>query len=153
MRSEPHSPPPKSRQAAPHPGAARADLVRTAFHFLRGLLPPDGETLGAPAIPRQNESLREWARGLGLLLEPAEIDAWFGAQGFHRITHSAYYRAGDNLGVFDAHDKNVIRAGEVLVPFDVIPCHPAGGFLKFIEDTLTAGHTLKAVRTVTTPRP
>lgn len=52
--------------------------------------------------------------------------------------------------MFDAHDKNVLRAGEFLVPFDVIPCRPAGGFLQFIEETLTSGHTLRAVRTVTT---
>ena len=38
-------------------------------------------------------------------------------------------------------------------PFDVIPCHPAGGFLAFIEATLAAGHTLRAVRTVTTRQP
>ncbi len=83
----------------------------------------------------------------------AEIDAWFASQGFVKITDSAYYRAEDNLGVFDAHDKNLVRADEdVLVPFDVIPCHPAGGFLAFIEETLTAGHSLRAVRTVNTHR-
>lgn len=80
----------------------------------------------------------------------AEIDAWFSALGFVKITDSAYYRAEDNLGVFDAHDKNLVRAGDDLIPFDVIPCHPAGGFLTFIEDTLAAGHSLRAVRTVTT---
>lgn len=80
-----------------------------------------------------------------------EIDAWFASLGFVKITDAAYYRAEDNLGVFDAHDKNLVRAGEdVLVPFDVIPCHPAGGFLAFIEETLAGGHTLRAVRTVTT---
>lgn len=79
-----------------------------------------------------------------------EIDAWFAAQGFKKITQSAYYREEDNLGIFDAHEKNVVRAGELLMPFDVIPCRPAGGFLKFIEDTLKAGHTLKAQRTITT---
>jgi len=83
----------------------------------------------------------------------AEIDAWFAAQGFEKITHSGYYREEDNLGVFDAHNKNVVRAGDLLVPFDVIPCRPAGGFLKFIADTILAGHTLKAERTAsTTPR-
>lgn len=83
----------------------------------------------------------------------AEIDAWFATQGFQRITSSGYYRVADNLGVFDAHDKNVVRAGELLVPFDVIPCHPAGGFLDFINETLQAGHTLKAERTISaTPR-
>lgn len=83
----------------------------------------------------------------------AEIDAWFAAMGFEKITDSAYYRREDNLGVFDAHDKNLVRAGEDLVPFDVIPCHPAGGFFAFIEATLAAGHTLRAVRTVTTTGP
>ncbi len=83
----------------------------------------------------------------------AEIDAWFASFGFGKITDSAYYRAADNLGIFDAHDKNVVRAGDILIPFDVIPCHPAGGFLAFIEETLAAGHTLRAVRTVTTARP
>lgn len=83
----------------------------------------------------------------------AEIDAWFASLGFLKITAAAYYRAEDNLGVFDAHDKNLVRADEdVLVPFDVIPCHPAGGFLTFIEETLAAGHTLRAIRTVTTHR-
>ncbi len=84
----------------------------------------------------------------------AEIDDWFASLGFVKITDAAYYRSENNLGVFDAHDKNLVRADEdVLVPFDVIPCHPAGGFLAFIEETLAAGHTLRAVRTVTTARP
>jgi len=76
-----------------------------------------------------------------------EIDDWFASLGFHKVATAAYYRADDNLGVFDAHDKNVIRAGDILMPFDVIPCLPEGGFLDFIRDTLTAGHTLRAVRT------
>ncbi len=78
----------------------------------------------------------------------AEIDAWFATLGFLKIADAAYYRTEDNLGVFDAHDKNLVRAGDdVLVPFDVIPCHPDGGFLDFIEQTLAAGHSLHAVRT------
>lgn len=79
-----------------------------------------------------------------------EIDAWFGSLGFRKITDSAYYRAEDNLGIFDAHDKNLVRAGDDLIPFDVIPCHPADGFLAFIEETLAAGHHLRAIRTVAT---
>jgi hypothetical protein len=61
-------------------------------------------------------------------------------------------RPEDNLGVFNAHDKNLVRAGEDLIPFDVIPCHPAGGFLAFIEETLSASHSLRAVRSVATAR-
>jgi hypothetical protein len=79
----------------------------------------------------------------------AEIDTWFASLGFAKVAESSYYRAEDNLGVFDAHDKNLVLAGDTLVPFDVIPCHPAGGFLAFIEETLAAGHTLRALRTVT----
>jgi len=80
----------------------------------------------------------------------AGIDAWFASLGFTKVTAAAYYRPEDNLGVFDAHDKNLVRAGDLLIPFDVIPCHPAGGFLDFIAETLAAGHALHAVRTVTT---
>lgn len=82
----------------------------------------------------------------------AEIDAWFAAQGFQKVTPCGYYRAEDNLGVFDAHAKNLIRFEDTLIPFDVIPCRPAGGFLQFIADTLAAGHTVAAVRTVSTSR-
>ena len=84
---------------------------------------------------------------MGLLLR---IDTWFASLGFTKITSAAYYRPEDNLGVFDAHDKNLVRAGDLLFPFNVIPCHPASGFLNFIAETLSAGHFLHAVRTVTT---
>jgi hypothetical protein len=59
----------------------------------------------------------------------AEIDAWFSAQGFQKVTPCGYYRAQDNLGVFDAHVKNLVRFEDTLIPFVVIPCRPAGGFL------------------------
>ena len=68
-----------------------------------------------------------------------EIDAWFVAQGFEKVTASGYYRAEDNLGVFDAHSKNLVRFEDTFIPFDVIPCRPAGGFLQFIADTLAKG--------------
>jgi hypothetical protein len=85
-----------------------------------------------------------------LPVSQAEIDAWFASLGFQRITSAGYYREQDNLGIFDAHDRNVIRAEGTLVPFDIIPCHPAGGFLRFIADILSAGHSIEAVRTVKT---
>lgn len=83
-------------------------------------------------------------------VDTTEIDAWFAELGFQKITDSAYYRASDNLGVFDAHDKNLVRFEDTLIPFDVIPCQPAGGFLAFIEETLTGGHQLHAIRTTHT---
>ncbi len=232
-----------------------ADLVVAALSHLRGISAPSGNALGAPPLGRQKENLREWARGLGLLLTPesivprlerggqehdwfregervfkvtrdgifglapgmdlalvssdqdarrfqlweatpieylerlhlqnqlvpglnrlegvltqvgdlaivtsqprfdivpvtqSEIDDWFAALGFEKITECGYYRAEDNLGIFDAHTKNLVRFQDDLIPFDVIPCRPAGGFLKFIADTLSAGHTVRTVRTVIT---
>jgi len=242
-------------QPAAHPRADGPRLVVAARDHLRGIPATGGSPSGTPSLARQEESLREWAHGLGLLLEPAEIiprlkrggmehdyldlgdrvwkvarhgvfglspgielalvssaqdprrfhlweatpleylerlallnqlvpdlnslegvlvqsdgdtaivtsqprfdivpvtqreiDDWFASLGFERVTDAAYYRPADNLGIFDAHDKNVVRAGELLIPFDVIPCHPASGFLQFIEETLVAGHTLRTVRTIT----
>ena len=140
MTSESEPSPASPRPPADQRGTDGADLILAALDHLRGGLPADGGTCGPPTLARQKEDLRQWADCLGLL-HLAEI------------TDGAYYGAEDNLGVFDAHDKNLVRADEdVLVPFDVIPCHPAGGFLDFIEETLTAGHTLRAIRTVTTNR-
>lgn len=79
-----------------------------------------------------------------------EIDSWFASLGFEKITSAAYYREADNLGVFDAHERNLVRFEDTLIPFDIIPCQPAGGFREFIADTLTAGHHLQAVRTTHT---
>ena len=83
----------------------------------------------------------------------AEIDDWFVTQGFQVITTAAYYRADDNLGIFDAHDKNVVRSSvdpDTLIPFDVIPVQPDGGFLDFIRETLAQGQSLAIVRTTRT---
>lgn len=241
---------------AAHSRADGADLVLAALDHLGGISSASGGASGPPSLARQKEDLREWARSLGLLLNPgllrrferggqehdffregervfkttrdgifglsagmdlalvssdmdarrfqlweaspieylerlmlqnelvpglnrlegvidqgddlaivtsqprfdivpvtlAEIDAWFAALGFEKVTACGYYRTADNLGVFDAHAKNLVRFEDTLIPFDVIPCRPAGGFLKFIADTLAAGHSVSAVRTVTTPR-
>lgn len=256
MENEAQPAPDDTRPSAPQRGADATDLVLAALDHLRGISQAGDSPSGAPSIARQEESLRQWAERLGLLLDPvhitprltrggqehdifkdgervfkltrngvfglspgielalvssaedarrfhlweatpleylerlhlqnqlvpglnllegiisqpggdlaivtsqprfdlvpvttAEIDAWFASLDFIKITSAAYYRAEDNLGVFDAHDKNLVRAGDTLVPFDVIPCHPAGGFLAFIEATLASGHTVHAQRTVTT---
>lgn len=82
-----------------------------------------------------------------------QIDNWFTSLGFEIVTSAAYYRPDDNLGVFDAHDKNVVRSPidpEMLIPFDIIPVQPNGGFLTFIEETIASGQTLSVVRTAHT---
>ncbi|MFO1441345.1 MAG: hypothetical protein U1F81_23700 [Verrucomicrobiaceae bacterium] len=256
MPADVPTPAPAAREAAAHSRADGADLVVAALDHLRGISPAGVGSLGAPTLTRQKEGLREWARGLGLLLDAAgivsglerggqehdwfregervfkvtrdgifglspgmdlalvssdmearrfqlweatpieylerlllqnelvpglnrlegiidqgetdltivtsqprfdivpvtlaEIDAWFAAQGFQKVTPCGYYRAEDNLGIFDAHAKNLVRFEDTLIPFDVIPCRPSGGFLQFIADTLAAGHHVTAVRTVST---
>jgi hypothetical protein len=78
-----------------------------------------------------------------------EIDQWFISLGFEQVTNSAYYRKADNLAIFDAHDKNVIRSStnpNLLIPFDIIPVQPSKGFLKFIQDTLSTNATLQVIR-------
>ncbi len=80
----------------------------------------------------------------------AEIDEWFATLGFLTVTDSGYYRVVDNLAVFDAHDKNLLRFEDTLIPFDVIPCRPVGGFLQFIADTIASGRSLKALRAIST---
>jgi len=75
----------------------------------------------------------------------SEIDEYFRSLRFEKIASASYYRAEDNLGVFDAHDKNVLRSTKdpaLLIPFDVIPCQPQEGFLLFIQSCLTSGHSV-----------
>ncbi|HQW27741.1 MAG: hypothetical protein KA152_04150 [Verrucomicrobiales bacterium] len=82
-----------------------------------------------------------------------EIDSWFVSQGFQIVTTAAYYREEDNLGVFDAHDKNVVCSpidSGTLIPFDVIPVQPDGGFLEFIRETLVRGDSVSVERTTRT---
>lgn len=82
-----------------------------------------------------------------------EIDAWFLAQGFRKIASASYYRENDNLGIFDAHDKNVLRSSldpSILIPFDVIPCHPEKGFLNFIQSALAEKLHLQTERSTHT---
>jgi hypothetical protein len=82
-----------------------------------------------------------------------EIDAWFLAQGFRKIASASYYRENDNLGIFDAHDKNVLRSSldpSILIPFDVIPCHPEKGFLGFIQSALAENLHLQTERSTHT---
>jgi hypothetical protein len=84
-----------------------------------------------------------------IAVSQTEIDEWFASLGFEVVTSAAYYRRDDNLGVFDAHEKNVVRSSsdsEVLIPFDVIPVQPDDGFLEFIHATLDAGSELRVVR-------
>jgi len=83
----------------------------------------------------------------------SEIDAWFESIGFQKIASASYYRAQDNLGIFDAHDKNVLRSHldeSILIPFDVIPCHPCTAFLNFIQSAIAENIQLHTERSTHT---
>ncbi|MCC5845881.1 MAG: hypothetical protein JJU05_16660 [Verrucomicrobia bacterium] len=79
-----------------------------------------------------------------------EIEAWFAEKGFQRITNSAFYRKSDNLAIFDAHDKNVIRLEETLIPFDVIPCYPDAEMSALIREALEKGLDVQTHRSTHT---
>lgn len=60
----------------------------------------------------------------------AEIDEWFQSLGFEKITACGYYRAEDNLGVFDAHSPRLIstdQAGEMGIVYSIALFTTAAG--------------------------
>ena len=73
IASESQRQPMPDRQTSPVFGAGKPDFIRASLDHLRGIPPAGGETLGTPPVARQKESLREWARSLGLLLDPDAI--------------------------------------------------------------------------------
>ncbi|MFP4493622.1 MAG: hypothetical protein ACLFRP_07015 [Puniceicoccaceae bacterium] len=78
------------------------------------------------------------------------IDEWFVGRGFAKVTDSGYYRELGNIAVFDAHDKNVVRSGGDLIPFDVIPCHPSESFKEFIRESIAGGEAMRVVKNAST---
>ena len=139
-----HDHPSSTGDPSPFSRADGAHLILAALDHLSGVSQSSGGPSGPPPLARQTESLRQWARSLGLQLNPETFLPRLERGGQeHDFFHA-------NQRVFDAHTKNLVRFEDTLIPFDVIPCHPAGGFLQFITDTLATGHTLSAIRTITT---
>ena len=64
---------PDTGEAAAHPRADGSDLILAALDYLRGVSPAGVSPSGPPPIGRQEEDLRQWASGVGLLLDPAVI--------------------------------------------------------------------------------
>jgi len=73
MANEPTGQTRSSRQTAPLIGAGRPGFILSALNHLRGIQPAGGKTPGTSTVARQKESLCEWARGLGLLLNADSI--------------------------------------------------------------------------------
>ena len=95
---------PSSREAITHRRADGADLIVQALDHLRGGIQTDGSSHGAPTLARQKEDLREWARGLGLLLKHANLPAQVVRGGqehdlFHDTVADRYFKVTRD-GVF-----------------------------------------------------
>lgn len=73
MSSEANHQPGSAREAAALTRADGPDLVRAALDHLRGISTASGATSGTSAVTRQEKNLCEWARSLGLLLDPLVI--------------------------------------------------------------------------------
>ena len=65
-----------------------------------------------------------------------EIHQWLASMGFQSVTAGIYYRASDNLLLFDVKPANAIRSGGVIVPVDVIPMRPDGVLLSVVREVL-----------------
>lgn len=66
----------------------------------------------------------------------AEICRYFEARDFLPVAGSeakTFYRVADNVAVFDAHEGNVVRTPEGLLPIDVIAVHPDDRLLAVLE--------------------
>ena len=66
---------PNTRPPADQLRADGKDLVRSALDFLRGIPQAGGDAFGTPTLACQKKSLHQWARDLGLLLDPEIIIA------------------------------------------------------------------------------
>lgn len=119
------------------------NLITPGLNRLEGIVVQDDELAICISQPRLDL----------IAVTQDEIDDWFDSLGFKVVTSAAYYRSDDNLGVFDAHDKNVVRSHldpTVLIPFDVIPVQPKGGFFEFIRESIQRGESLQVIRTAHT---
>lgn len=65
-----------------------------------------------------------------------EIAEFFTTAGFERFLPEAWYRATDNVAIFDAGTTNIIEFSDRLFPIDILPVRPGGILLKRILEAL-----------------
>ena len=76
---------------------------------------------------------------LGERPNTAEIACHLGGMGFEPDAGqeaTAFYRVADNVAVFDAHARNLIKTPWGLVPIDVVALHPDDWLLELLEPGL-----------------
>jgi Serine/Threonine/Tyrosine Kinase found in polyvalent proteins len=64
------------------------------------------------------------------------IAEFFTESGFVRLLPEAWYRAADNVAIFDTGTTNVLEFAGRLFPIDIMPIRPAGIMLARIREAL-----------------
>lgn len=67
---------------------------------------------------------------------PKAIADFFTAAGFVRLLPEAWYRAADNVAIFDAGTTNILEFAGRLFPIDILPVRPGGVMLERIREAL-----------------
>lgn len=87
--------------------------------------------------------LSDIAADLGKKEMQSQVDHWFRQRGFAKLYLSqqvgpshAWYRAEDNLALFDAKPANLIAWDGHMFPIDVIPVQPIGALWKAIQSAM-----------------
>lgn len=67
---------------------------------------------------------------------PRAISAFFTGAGFKQLLAEAWYRAADNVAIFDASSTNLLEFSGHLFPIDILPVRPDGIMLERIQEAL-----------------
>lgn len=67
---------------------------------------------------------------------PEAIAKFFKRAGFAPLLPEAWYRAADNVAVFDTGTTNILEFARRLFPIDILPIRPGGFMLKRIHEAL-----------------
>ena len=67
---------------------------------------------------------------------PKAISDFFTGAGFERLLMESWYRAADNVAVFDAGTTNLLEFAGHLFPIDILPARPGGLLLERIKEAL-----------------
>lgn len=67
---------------------------------------------------------------------PEAIEGFFVSAGFEQLLPEAWYRAVDNVAIFDTGTTNILEFAGRLFPIDIVPLRPRGVMLKRIREAL-----------------
>ncbi len=67
---------------------------------------------------------------------PKAIADFFTGAGFERLLPESWYRAADNVAIFDTGTTNILEFAGRLFPIDILPVRPGGILLERIHEAL-----------------